>query len=374
MKASLRVFLTIALSTVTAYAQDIDDDTSNDSNNSTEYGGTPTRQEGDRTVHIVSVAKVNHEFQPNSIRAEIGDIVSFQFFPTNHSVVRAAYGYPCVPYEYVKTGGRGFNSGFEPIAIISDNPPTWNLTVDSTEPIFYYCGAPGSCNDWGMIGSINANASQPISTQIRLAKEAHYALLPGEPFPDEREDELTSIAATATTATVTATPVGAGADAAEATSDSSDGEDEDESGDGGGSSLSTGAIVGIAIGAVAAVALFAALFFYIGRTRNYKKAIKRKETEEQRQSQAPHQGGSSPFMAQGGYFDPNNRHASGQLPPYSQVYRPSQHDAQKPEDMARMSEHQMTPPLRGTSPPIGSPEMQHPMQGFAPLDGNMQYR
>lgn len=222
-----------------------------------------------------------------------------------------------------------------------------------------------------MIGVINANGSTPLSTQIRLAKEADYALLPGEPFPDEREEsELTSIAATATTATITAAPTGRETTPAGATSDSTQ-EEEAADGEGG---LGTGTIVGIVIGAVAVAVITAALFFYIGRTRNYKKTLEHKEKAEQRQSQAPSHGHSSTFMPGGAYFDPNNRHASGQLPPYSQVHGPGYYDAQKPEDMARLSEHQMTPPLRGTSPPIGSPEMQHPMQGFTPLDGNMQYR
>lgn len=48
----------------------------------------------------------------------------FQFYPTNHSVIRAAYGYPCVPYDYVNTGGGGgvtFDSGFHPVATIEEN-------------------------------------------------------------------------------------------------------------------------------------------------------------------------------------------------------------------------------------------------------------
>jgi hypothetical protein len=48
----------------------------------------------------------------------------FQFYPTNHSVIRAAYGYPCIPYDYVATAsdaGNMFDSGFQPIAAITDN-------------------------------------------------------------------------------------------------------------------------------------------------------------------------------------------------------------------------------------------------------------
>jgi hypothetical protein len=34
-------------------------------------------------------------------------------------------------------------------------PPTWNLTINDTSPIFFYCSAPGSCIDYQMVGAIN---------------------------------------------------------------------------------------------------------------------------------------------------------------------------------------------------------------------------
>ena len=48
--------------------------------------------------------------------------------------------------------------------------PTWNLTINSTAPTFFYCGAPGSCVNWAMLGAINADANHSIETQIKLAR------------------------------------------------------------------------------------------------------------------------------------------------------------------------------------------------------------
>ena len=45
----------------------------------------------------------------------------FQFFPPNHSVVRAEYGYPCVPYELSGQDRVGFFSGFIAISTVLDN-------------------------------------------------------------------------------------------------------------------------------------------------------------------------------------------------------------------------------------------------------------
>lgn len=104
------------------------------------------------------------------------DDLEFQFFPGNHSVARAEYGYPCIPYEL--TGNKtGFASGFQSVGKILENvrqclssalelvltfgyqPPAWNLTINDTNPIFFYCSAPGSCIQNAMVGVINPVSS-----------------------------------------------------------------------------------------------------------------------------------------------------------------------------------------------------------------------
>ena len=39
----------------------------------------------------VDVGKGDHTFRPETIQAAIGDIITFRFYPVNHSVVRADY-------------------------------------------------------------------------------------------------------------------------------------------------------------------------------------------------------------------------------------------------------------------------------------------
>jgi hypothetical protein len=48
--------------------------------------------------------------------------------------------------------------------------PSWNLTINTTYPTFFYCGAPGSCINWAMVGAINADAEHSIVTQIQSAR------------------------------------------------------------------------------------------------------------------------------------------------------------------------------------------------------------
>jgi plastocyanin len=55
-------------------------------------------------------------YNPNSVTADMGDVVEFHFFPKNHSVVAGDFQNPCHP---APTGG--FFSGFFPTANGTEN-------------------------------------------------------------------------------------------------------------------------------------------------------------------------------------------------------------------------------------------------------------
>jgi len=71
------------------------------------------------SIHVVTVGSGgDNAYHPNQIIANPGDIVTFQFWPTNHSVVRGEYTgseacgpggcNPCVPYNLIHPGATGF--------------------------------------------------------------------------------------------------------------------------------------------------------------------------------------------------------------------------------------------------------------------------
>ncbi|KAF2141561.1 uncharacterized protein K452DRAFT_308663 [Aplosporella prunicola CBS 121167] len=190
-------------------------------------------------IHTVSVGRGGtHEFIPNTTYAAAGDTVVFDFFPTNHSVIRTQYCgagdcNPCVPWElyFPDRKGEGFASGNFEVGGY-DQRETWNLTVNDTAPIWFYCNALDSCTPNGMVGVINPPPNATIASQIRVAKSARYQLAPGEPWPAEGSSKPSSSSSSS-------------------------------------SSLSGGAIAGIVVGVVAFVVLAAALFFFIGRTHTY---------------------------------------------------------------------------------------------------------
>lgn len=106
----------------------------------------------------------------------------------------------------------------------------WNLTINSTEPIFYYCAAPDSCKGKHMVGVINPNTTQTLDAQMLAAARADFQVAPGEPIPRE----------------------GSGLEQASAQRPSK---------------LSTGDIVGIAVGCVAFLIICALLLWYAVRQR-----------------------------------------------------------------------------------------------------------
>ncbi|KAF1938177.1 hypothetical protein EJ02DRAFT_505553 [Clathrospora elynae] len=110
------------------------------------------------------------KFTPQSLTGvAIGDVISFEFYlPPDDSVARADVQRASVPYESTGQGKIGFWSGTQ-VVKVADPPSHWNLTINSTEPIFFYCAAPGSCKTHRMVGAINPNAMQTLQAQINAA-------------------------------------------------------------------------------------------------------------------------------------------------------------------------------------------------------------
>ena len=155
-------------------------------------------------------------------------------WPSNHSVVRMDQSTPCIPWSLVnqaKPKSESWWSGFFPVAAVTELK-SWSITVDTTDPLWFYCSAPGSCTKYGMVGVINPNAPGDLAAVQAVALKKSYALSPGEPIPGEGD----------------APP------ASTANSDDKEG-------------LGTGAIVGIVIGAVGAFGVIGLLFFFIGRKK-----------------------------------------------------------------------------------------------------------
>ncbi|KFY66285.1 hypothetical protein V496_02121 [Pseudogymnoascus sp. VKM F-4515 (FW-2607)] len=176
-------------------------------------------------THTVAVGANGHSFTPNTIIANVEEVV----------VARAEYKYPCIPYEYTGLNKVGFWSDFNPVNVVLQQPPQFSIAINDTEPIFFYCSAPGSCTDQGMIGVINPNTTHTLDVQLAYAENSTFMFSPGEGYPSE-------------TTSVTEIP----------TSSPSPSSDS--------AHLSSGAIAGIVLGSITIIA-FTCIFCLVYRRR-----------------------------------------------------------------------------------------------------------
>ncbi|KAJ9611225.1 hypothetical protein H2200_004408 [Cladophialophora chaetospira] len=295
------------------------DNTITDSSvNTVTDGGTATSTSSQAFTTTIAVGRAGHTFEPDVVQVPVGGFVEFDFYPTNHSVIRAEYEQPCVPYEMTGIGKVGFFSGFQPVDAILTNPPKWTLQINDSDPIFYYCGAPNSCKGFQMVGVINPNASVSVEVQKEYAANASFMLLPGEPWPGEDPFETTSTStaiyttsqATTVMPTVTPTTTSVAAGPATATSEPSVSHK---------STLSAGAIAGIAIGGAAVLLAAAALLFFCGRKS-------RRRTETQPTPTTPAMGPTiqpPAYIPPGnnyGYMSPTQKHMSVTAAPVTDAF------------------------------------------------------
>lgn len=76
-------------------------------------------------------------FTPNSVMANPGDIIQFQFDASNHTVTQSGETTPCQPLQ--ATQPNAIHSGFIPFDQASGMVGTFNMPVTSTDPMFLYC-------------------------------------------------------------------------------------------------------------------------------------------------------------------------------------------------------------------------------------------
>jgi plastocyanin len=122
-------------------------------------------------VHDIDVGKDGLAFSPEAIFAQAGDQVVFHFHPKNHTVTQSSFANPCGPKD------GGFSSGFMPVAAnVTDNFPTWTLTVNDTTPTWVYCAqAANTANSHcgaGMVFAINCGADDQPNSFTNFKKSA----------------------------------------------------------------------------------------------------------------------------------------------------------------------------------------------------------
>jgi len=118
-------------------------------------------------VHVVTVGAGNNlAFSPNNITAAVGEIVEFHFYPPSHSVAQSSFAEPCTPFS---NGTSFFSGGMTTSSGVNTN--TFQITINNTAPIWFYCAFPGHC-EAGMAGVINQAASGNKTIEAYVAAAA----------------------------------------------------------------------------------------------------------------------------------------------------------------------------------------------------------
>ncbi|KAI7542962.1 hypothetical protein KC331_g7666 [Hortaea werneckii] len=116
-------------------------------------------------VHVISVGKNDHTFEPSSIDAPLGSEVQFRFSSGNFSVASSTYDNPCHP------DGR-FSSGIIPVSE-GMGEHIFAITILDDEPVWFYGAVDGeqACQA-GMVGVINPPLSGPQKLEDFKSKAA----------------------------------------------------------------------------------------------------------------------------------------------------------------------------------------------------------
>ncbi|PFH54165.1 hypothetical protein AMATHDRAFT_52972 [Amanita thiersii Skay4041] len=98
-------------------------------------------------------------FDPTNVTAEVGDELVFSFVSKNHTVTQSTFANPCT-----KVNDTGIDSSFRPFSA-NAAPPTFNVTVNGTDPLWFFCAQTSPVNHCakGMVFAVNAPADKSFT-------------------------------------------------------------------------------------------------------------------------------------------------------------------------------------------------------------------
>jgi len=146
-------------------------------------------------------------FNPNTVTANVGDTVTFVFYPKNHTVTQSTFPAPCEPMS------GGIDSGFQPVAANATSVPSFSLTVNATTPLWFFCHQTGHCES-GMVFAINPTANKTFN---EFQATANASASDGTP-PSNSSSSTTGSSGSGTTGS---SPSGTASSPSETTSTSS---------------------------------------------------------------------------------------------------------------------------------------------------------
>jgi len=104
------------------------------------------------TINVMVGANLGVTFEPNTVTANEGDTIAFQFMAKNHSVTQSTFADPC---QLMTTPTQGIDSGFQNVPPGSTQFPEFSFNVtNATTPLWFFCAQPTHCQ-MGMVFAVN---------------------------------------------------------------------------------------------------------------------------------------------------------------------------------------------------------------------------
>jgi len=128
-----------------------------------EGSGDPAPSSLAGNVHVIKVGSNGLVFDPQFVQASPRDILRFEFHAKNHTVTQSSFANPCKKLDVsAETGAPGLDSGFMPVAADATTFPTWDVVVNTTAPLWFYCKQRvGNHCGSGMVFAANSDESGP---------------------------------------------------------------------------------------------------------------------------------------------------------------------------------------------------------------------
>jgi plastocyanin len=105
-------------------------------------------------------------FNPPFINATAGDTIQFMFNPKNHTVTQSTFAAPC------QAMANGLDSGYKPVTANSTQTPVVIVTVNSTDPVWFFCRQSNHCAS-GMVFAVNPTANKTFEAYQAAAKASN---------------------------------------------------------------------------------------------------------------------------------------------------------------------------------------------------------
>ncbi|TWU76109.1 hypothetical protein ED733_007818 [Metarhizium rileyi] len=121
-------------------------------------------------------------FVPNLIRAQIGQTIQFQFSNGNHTVTQGKDSAGCAPItkEELKGGAEPVHSGHLPFKDGDQNVGTFDVRINSTDPILLYCATGNHCMT-GQVMVINPSDEGQLIRYQKISQEVKENIDSGAP-------------------------------------------------------------------------------------------------------------------------------------------------------------------------------------------------